>query len=290
MGLTVRHAFQSSVPDDADSSLMRPSDWNADHTVTPATPEEQTGASYTFDINDADKTTVFNSASAQTATIPPNSDVAFPLGTKLWGFRRGAGLVTFAAGSGVTLLLPTGIKPNRPMECLLTKSSGQNVTSGADAIVTWDNNVKNTDNFRSGTSSQIVIPAGVVGAVFSAGIGLTDEGTAAAHVWFGHILKGGSFVYDGRAAASDATGAVDTTKSLNLRTTSLTVAAGDVFEVDAFQTSGETLQVRANADTWFGCEVTAIDPLGTITYRYGRVGWEKIDTNVWAPFDMSGLG
>jgi hypothetical protein len=34
MAITVKHTKVSTVPDDADTSLVRPSDWNADHTLT----------------------------------------------------------------------------------------------------------------------------------------------------------------------------------------------------------------------------------------------------------------
>jgi len=34
MAITVKHTKVSTIPDDADTSLVRPSDWNADHTLT----------------------------------------------------------------------------------------------------------------------------------------------------------------------------------------------------------------------------------------------------------------
>jgi len=33
MAITVKHSKVSTIPDDADTSLVRPSDWNADHTL-----------------------------------------------------------------------------------------------------------------------------------------------------------------------------------------------------------------------------------------------------------------
>jgi hypothetical protein len=38
MAITVKHSKVSTVPDDADTSLVRPSDWNADHTLTGTVP------------------------------------------------------------------------------------------------------------------------------------------------------------------------------------------------------------------------------------------------------------
>ena len=38
MAITVKHSKVSTIPDDADTSLVRPSDWNADHTLTGTVP------------------------------------------------------------------------------------------------------------------------------------------------------------------------------------------------------------------------------------------------------------
>lgn len=52
------------------------------------------------------KTTLIrmNVASANTVTIPPNSSVAFPIGTQIMFSQMGAGQVTLTPGSGVTLI------------------------------------------------------------------------------------------------------------------------------------------------------------------------------------------
>lgn len=63
----------------------------------------QTGTSYTFVLTDAGKICEFSNASAVTVTIPPNSSVAFPVGTQIDVYQTGAGKVTFAEGSGVTI-------------------------------------------------------------------------------------------------------------------------------------------------------------------------------------------
>lgn len=64
----------------------------------------QTGTTYTFVIGDSVNTLVTASnAAAQTYTIPPNSSVAFPIGGQINIIQIGAGQVSFAAGSGVTI-------------------------------------------------------------------------------------------------------------------------------------------------------------------------------------------
>ena len=52
----------------------------------------------------------FNNAAAQTVTVPPNSSVAFPIGTQIDCSQLGAGKVTFAQWAGVTIQSKGGNK------------------------------------------------------------------------------------------------------------------------------------------------------------------------------------
>ena len=63
----------------------------------------QTGTSYTLVLADAAKLVECSNAAAITVTVPPQSSVAFPTGTVVHLAQSGAGQVTIAAGSGVTL-------------------------------------------------------------------------------------------------------------------------------------------------------------------------------------------
>jgi len=74
-------------------------DTKADKLITTNT---QT-ASYTLVLADANKLVRMNVASANDLTIPPNSSVAFAVGTILYVEQMGAGTTTIVAGSGVTL-------------------------------------------------------------------------------------------------------------------------------------------------------------------------------------------
>jgi hypothetical protein len=60
-------------------------------------------ASYTLAIGDAWMGLIMNSATAVNVTVPPNSSVAFQVGTIIPWYGLGAGLITFVAGAGVTL-------------------------------------------------------------------------------------------------------------------------------------------------------------------------------------------
>ena len=63
----------------------------------------QTGTTYTLVLADAHKLVTLSNASAITLTVPPNSSVAFETGDQVNLLQLGAGQVTVAAGSGVTL-------------------------------------------------------------------------------------------------------------------------------------------------------------------------------------------
>lgn len=69
-------------------------------------------ASYTLVLADAGKVIEYNSSSAGNITIPPNSSVAFAVGTVIEICAIGTGMATAVAGSGVTLRAPDGAVTN----------------------------------------------------------------------------------------------------------------------------------------------------------------------------------
>lgn len=70
----------------------------------PLTTNAQSGTTYTFVLTDANNVLVeLSNASAITATIPLNSSVAFPIGSQISLLQTGAGQVSVAVTSGVTL-------------------------------------------------------------------------------------------------------------------------------------------------------------------------------------------
>ena len=66
--------------------------------------------SYTLVLGDAQLVVEMNKSSANTLTIPPNSSVAFPVGTTLLVVQTGAGQTTLTAGVGVTVNSFLGLK------------------------------------------------------------------------------------------------------------------------------------------------------------------------------------
>ena len=63
----------------------------------------QTGTTYTTVLSDDGKLVTCDNASAIALTIPPNSSVAYGIGTQINIMQLGAGQVTITAGAGVTL-------------------------------------------------------------------------------------------------------------------------------------------------------------------------------------------
>jgi len=69
----------------------------------------------------------------------------------------------------------------------------------------------------------------------------------------------------------------------------LAVADSDYFEAGSFAAISGVSSVLAAVTTWFGIEVTEINPVGCIAYQHGIVFLEKIDTDVWTIYGP-GLG
>jgi hypothetical protein len=67
-------------------------------------------ASYTLVLADKNKLVEISNASANTLTVPPNSSVAFPIGSTITILQTGAGQCTLTAGAGVTVNGTPGLK------------------------------------------------------------------------------------------------------------------------------------------------------------------------------------
>jgi len=74
-----------------------------DSAVAIPTYNAQTGTTYTFALTDIGKTVTASNAGASTYTIPPQASVVWPTDATLEITNLGAGVVTFAAGAGVTV-------------------------------------------------------------------------------------------------------------------------------------------------------------------------------------------
>ena len=68
----------------------------------------QVGTTYTLILTDADKLVTLDNAAAITLTVPTNASVAYPVGAVIGGAQLGAGLVSIAGDTGVTI---NGVTP-----------------------------------------------------------------------------------------------------------------------------------------------------------------------------------
>ena len=71
--------------------------------ITEVTHNAQTGTAYTLVLTDRDTLVEMDNGSANTMTVPPNSSVAFPVGTQILMVQKGTGQCTITAGAGVTI-------------------------------------------------------------------------------------------------------------------------------------------------------------------------------------------
>jgi hypothetical protein len=78
--------------------------------VAPLVQNAQTGTTYTPVLGDAGKLVELSNTSAITLTVPPNSSVAYPVGTQINLLQTNTGQVTVAQGSGVTVNAAPGLK------------------------------------------------------------------------------------------------------------------------------------------------------------------------------------
>lgn len=65
--------------------------------------ENVTTVSKSFALSDRDKVIACTNTTAITITVPTNATVAFPIGSRVYVYRKGSGAVNFEAAAGVTI-------------------------------------------------------------------------------------------------------------------------------------------------------------------------------------------
>lgn len=80
--------------------------WDAIDLASVTIPANTLTDSYTLVLGDAGKCVEINKVTAVNLTVPPNSSVAFAVGTIIEVAQIGAGTVTVVAGAGVTIRTP----------------------------------------------------------------------------------------------------------------------------------------------------------------------------------------
>lgn len=190
-----------------------------DSAVAIPTYNAQTGTTYTFVLSDTGKVVTASNAAASIYTIPPTASVAWTANTTLRVLNLGAGVVTFAAGAGVTV--------TNTAQTLAQYQSARLVRTGLNA---W---TVTPDSGNSSTAGMTLVSA-------------TTIGTAVASV---NVTSAFSTTYDAyKIFISGGTSSNSTSLSLKLGATvtnyySASVRAG----YTASTPSGDN---NANASAW----------------------------------------
>ena len=141
----------------------------------------QTGTTYTLVLADAGKTITRSNASASTQTLPQNSAAAIPTGAIINIINIGAGLVTFAAGTGATITGIASIKQYQMAFMTKTATNTWNITAPEVTLTgteTLTNKTLTTPTIGSFTNATHTHQNAAGGGTLDHGLaltGLTDD-------------------------------------------------------------------------------------------------------------------
>lgn len=271
MAVSLKHSFNNPKSDGPDSTVVRPSDWNAEHVLTLGTNrvlgrvssgtgavEELTGAqvrsiadvaqlgvlggintrtaSYTLALSDRGKLIEMNVSSANTVTVPNESGIGgvnFPIGSQILVVQTGTGTTTVSPAAGVTIQSTTGglTTVTRYSAVLLYKRAANNWLVIDQATALLDGRVDNLETVAGGFSNVATVATNI-GSVNTAAANIAGINNVSAAINNGDLLTD---VYQG-AAVSDPT----------LRLTGAALQNGDFY----FNTSTNRTRTFANG-VWY---------------------------------------
>ena len=241
MAITVKHSKVSTIPDEADTSLVRPSDWNADHVLTGTIPivnggTGQTTANLAFNALAPSQTG--NTGKYLTTDGTDTSWSVNPLGT-VTSITAGTGLTggtittsgTIAIDSTVATLTGTQTLTNKT---LTTPIIGQINDVNSNEILLLTPVASATDYFTLKNGIGVGVPLHIVAEGSSTNIGL-------------HIQPKGS----GLVTISDGT---DFNKGIRFRSSSS--AASAITLLDAVSSAGRVVTLPDATTTLVGRDTT----------------------------------
>jgi len=241
MAITVKHLKVSAIPDEADTSLVRPSDWNADHVLTGTIPivnggTGQTTANLAFNALAPSQTG--NTGKYLTTDGTDTSWSVNPLGT-VTSITAGTGLTggtittsgTIAIDSTVATLTGTQTLTNKT---LTTPIIGQINDVNSNEILLLTPVASATDYFTLKNGIGVGVPLHIIAEGSSTNIGL-------------HIQPKGS----GLVTISDGT---DFNKGIRFRSSSS--AASAVTLLDAVSSAGRVVTLPDATTTLVGRDTT----------------------------------
>jgi hypothetical protein len=140
----------------------------------------------------------------------------------------------------------------RPAGCIVRRSSTQSIAHSTWTVVAWNGtDIRDTDNFHTGTSDEIVVPSGLGGLyTLNGSIHWTGNTTGLRGVRY--TINGTG---DNRLAniSSNGSSGIPTVVSFSA---DVLLTAGDVLRFEVIQTSGAALTITA--DTRVGVRLVAV--------------------------------
>lgn len=241
MAITVKHSKVSTIPDEADTSLVRPSDWNADHTLTGTIDIANGGTGQTtanLAFNALAPSQTGNTGKYLTTDGVDTSWSTNPLGT-VTSITAGTGLTggtittsgTIAIDSTVVTLTGTQTLTNKT---LTTPIIGQINDVNSNEILLLTPVTSATDYFTLKNGIGVGVPLHIVAEGSSTNIGL-------------HIQPKGS----GLVTISDGT---DFNKGIRFRSSSS--AASAITLLDAVSSAGRVVTLPDATTTLVGRDTT----------------------------------
>jgi hypothetical protein len=118
-------------------------------------------SSHTLELADRDRVVAFNGGGSQTVTVPPDSSVAFPVGSVVYINRIGAGTLALAAGAGVTLSKTGGFGNNEEIYCRKRDANNWIVIDSPKSLSATGGSILvsggfSTHTYTSGSSSFVI--------------------------------------------------------------------------------------------------------------------------------------
>jgi hypothetical protein len=241
MAITVKHLKVSAIPDEADTSLVRPSDWNADHVLTGTIPIVNGGTGQitaNLAFNALAPSQTGNTGKYLTTDGTDTSWSVNPLGT-VTSITAGTGLTggtittsgTIAIDSTVATLTGTQTLTNKT---LTTPIIGQINDVNSNEILLLTPVASATDYFTLKNGIGVGVPLHIIAEGSSTNIGL-------------HIQPKGS----GLVTISDGT---DFNKGIRFRSSSS--AASAITLLDAVSTAGRVVTLPDATTTLVGRDTT----------------------------------
>jgi hypothetical protein len=160
MAITVKHSKVSSIPDDADTSLVRPSDWNADHTLVGlGTMAEQNANAVAITGGTINGTTIgaTTPAAGKFSTLEATGNSTLGTASSQYIQVEGGATAVLLSAQGAGANIPLALQPKGTgalqAQATTSTTAGGNAR-GANAV-DWQTNRGNANQVASSTYSVL---------------------------------------------------------------------------------------------------------------------------------------